>query len=288
VIDRRDYYWEDQMDFDAPEFLGSLLKQLYLGQPETPALIHVPVDFEDREALQQLLSEQRGRKVEIHTPQRGAKKALLDLAQTNARHCFEQRFRVLKPAAQAIQEALQEVLGLPEPPKRIECFDISHTQGSETVASMVVWENGRMKKSDYRKYILRGVIGVDDFASMREVVTRRYARVKREGLEMPGLVLIDGGVGQLHAAAEALESLGLINQPVAAIAKREELIYVLGQEQEPVRLDRFSPVLHLVQAVRDEAHRFAVTFHRQRRGKRALEKQGGKRGKASQAGPEAR
>lgn len=273
VIDRRDYYWEDQMEFNPPEFLGSLLKQLYLGQPSVPDLIHVPVDFDDREALQQLLSEQRGRKVEIHSPQRGAKKALLDLAQTNARHCFDQRFRVLKPSAQVVQEALQEALGLPEPPRRIECFDISHTQGLETVASMVVWENGRMKKSDYRKYIIRGVSGVDDFASMREVVTRRYSRVQREGQEMPGLVLIDGGVGQLHAAAEALESLGVINQPVAAIAKREELIYVLGQENEPVRLDRFSPVLHLVQTVRDEAHRFALTFHRQRRGKRTLEKQ---------------
>ncbi|MCL6545407.1 MAG: excinuclease ABC subunit UvrC [Bryobacteraceae bacterium] len=270
VIDRRDYYWEDQTEFHPPDFLASLLKQLYLGQPHIPALIHVPVDFEDREPLQQILSEQRGRKVEIHSPQRGAKKALLDLAQTNAKHCFDQRFRVLKPATKAVQEALQDLLSLPEAPRRIECFDISHTQGQETVASLVVWEDGRMKKSDYRKFILREVAGVDDFASMREVVTRRYSRVQREGLRMPDLVLIDGGVGHLHAAAEALEGLGVINQPVAAIAKREELIYVLGQEQEPVRLDRFSPVLHLIQTVRDEAHRFALTFHRQRRSKSSL------------------
>jgi excinuclease ABC subunit C len=130
---------------------------------------------------------------------------------------------------------------------------------------MVVWEEGRMKKSDYRKFIIRTVIGNDDFASMREVVTRRYSRLKAENQPLPGLILIDGGLGQLHAAAEALESIGVINQPVASIAKREEWIYVLGHEDEPIILDKFSPVLHLVQTVRDEAHRFAVTFHRTRR-----------------------
>jgi excinuclease ABC subunit C len=208
--------------------------------------------------------------VEIHTPQRGQKKAMLNLAQTNAKHSFDARFRVLKPTSAAIQEATQEALGLPEPPKRIECFDISHIQGSEKVASMVVWEEGRMKKSDYRKFIIRTVEGNDDFASMREVVTRRYSRVKEEGGGMPGLVLIDGGLGQLHAAAEALESIGIADQPLASIAKREEIIYVLGQEQEPIVLDRFSPILHLVQTIRDEAHRFAVTFHRTRRNARTL------------------
>ena len=153
----------------------------------------------------------------------------------------------------------------PTAPKRIECFDISHIQGAETVASMVVWEDGRMKKSDYRKFIIRTVTGVDDFASMREVVTRRYKRLQEEKKKMPSLILIDGGLGQLHAAAQALESLGIINQPLAAIAKREEIIYVYGQEDEPVALDHHSPVLHLVQLIRDEAHRFAVTFHRKRR-----------------------
>jgi excinuclease ABC subunit C len=170
---------------------------------------------------------------------------------------------------------------LPELPTRIECFDISHIQGAETVASMVVWEDGQMKKSDYRKFIIKGVTGVDDFASMREVVTRRYRRVqdsgspaiadsapaaaKAEKQNMPSLVLIDGGIGQLHSAAEALASLGIVNQPLASIAKREEIIYVQGQEDDPIVLDRHSPVLHLVQLVRDEAHRFAVTFHRKRR-----------------------
>ena len=133
---------------------------------------------------------------------------------------------------------------------------------------MVVWEDGRMKKADYRKFIIRTVIGNDDFASMREVVTRRYSRLQEEKQPMPGLVLIDGGLGQLHAAADALEAIGIIDQPLASIAKREEIIYVYGQEDEPVVLDRFSPILHLVQSIRDEAHRFAVTFHRTRRNAR--------------------
>jgi excinuclease ABC subunit C len=203
--------------------------------------------------------------VEIHTPHRGQKKAMIDLVANNARHSFNARFRVLKPGSRAIQEALEDALGLPAPPRRIECFDISHIQGTDKVASMVVWEDGRMKKSDYRKFVIRTVEGNDDFASMREVVTRRYARLREEGAPMPGLVLIDGGLGQLHAAAGSLEALGLADQPVASIAKREEIIYVFGQEDEPVTLDRFSPILHLVQSIRDEAHRFAITFHRTRR-----------------------
>jgi excinuclease ABC subunit C len=270
IVDRHEYFWEDQGDFDEPQFFSALLKQIYLDQHYVPAIIHVPVDFEDREALEELLSEKRNRKVEVHTPQRGQKKAMLDLVETNAKHSFDARFRVLKPSSRAIQEAVQEALNLPEPPKRIECFDISHIQGTDKVASMVVWEDGRMKKSDYRKFIIRTVVGNDDFASMREVVTRRYARLQQEGQAMPGLVLIDGGIGQLHAAADALEAIGIINQPLASIAKREEIIYVLGQEDEPIVLDRFSPILHLVQSIRDEAHRFAVTFHRTRRNAQRL------------------
>ncbi len=270
IVDRREFFWEDQEEFDPASFFSSLLLQIYLEQQYVPGIIHVPVDFEDREVMEELLSEKRQRKVEIHTPQRGQKRAMLNLAQTNAKHSFDARFRVLKPSSTAIQEALQDALSLPDAPKRIECFDISHIQGSEKVASMVVWEEGRMKKSDYRKFIIRTVEGNDDFASMREVVTRRYSRLQEEEKPMPGLVLIDGGLGQLHAAAEALESIGIINQPLASIAKREEIIYVLGQENEPVVLDRFSPILHLIQSIRDEAHRFAVTFHRTRRNARTL------------------
>jgi len=303
VLDRREFFWEDLPElavvdastqdaagdssiaapvnspsdvmpenrFAPGEFFSALLKQLYIGQPYVPRNIYVPVEFDDREMLEELLSEQlaaeggRATRVNILIPQRGDKRGLLDLAGNNAKQSYDQRFRVMKPNTKAIQEALQDALGVPELPKRIECFDISHIQGAETVGSMVVWEDGQMKKSDYRKFIIRGVIGVDDFASMREVVTRRYKRIQEEQKKMPSLVLIDGGLGQLHAAAQALEALEIINQPLAAIAKREEIIYVYGQESEPVALDHHSPVLHLVQLIRDEAHRFAVTFHRKRR-----------------------
>ena len=284
VVDRREFYCEDLEEFDAQEFVPSLLKQLYLEAEYLPKAIHVSADFEDRELLEETLTERAGHKVEIFTPQRGSKRAFLDLVENNAKHSFEQRFRVLKPSSKAIGEALQNALNLADEPKRIESFDISHIQGTDTVASMVVWENGRMKKSDYRKFIIRGEDGRgedggsaqlprlnDDFASMREAVTRRYRRVLEEKKELPGLILIDGGIGQLHAAAQALESLQIINQPMASIAKKEEILYVFGQEDEPVVLDRHSPVLHLIQQIRDETHRFAVSFHRQRRGKRQTE-----------------
>jgi excinuclease ABC subunit C len=257
--------------FHPGEFFSALLKQLYIGQPYVPRNIYVPLEFEDRETLEEVLSEQiaadssHQARVHILVPQRGEKRSLLDLAGNNAKQSYDQRFRVMKPNTKAIQEALQDALGMSELPRRIECFDISHIQGAETVASMVVWEDGCMKKSDYRKFIIRSVEGVDDFASMREVVTRRYKRLQEEKKLTPSLVLIDGGLGQLHAAAEALGALEIINQPLAAIAKREEIIYLYGQESEPVVLDHHSPVLHLIQLIRDEAHRFAVTFHRKRR-----------------------
>ncbi len=293
VVDRREFYWEDLEEFDPQEFVPSLLKQLYLEAEYLPKAIHVPIDFEDRELLEETLAERAGHKVEIFTPQRGNKRSFLDLVESNAKHSFEQRFRVLKPSSKAIGEALQNALNLPEEPHRIESFDISHIQGTDTVASMVVWENGRMKKADYRKFIIRGDEGRidearvedsnnasplpvlrgaavpvsknDDFASMREAVTRRYRRLQEEKKPLPSLILIDGGIGQLHAAAQALDSLQIINQPLASIAKKEEILYVFGQEDEPIVLEHHSPVLHLIQQVRDETHRFAVTFHRQRR-----------------------
>jgi len=299
IVDRREFFWEDLPEFGTtieptsphldtaaqpeesaplaaesfhPETLFSaLLNQLYIGQPYVPRNVYVPVDFEDREALEDLLSEQlaaegsRATRVHIEVPQRGEKRSLIDLAATNAKQSYDQRFRVMKPNMRMIQEALQDVLGLADLPKRIECFDISHIQGAETVASMVVWEDGAMKKSDYRKFIIKTVQGVDDFASMSEVITRRYKRLRDDQKPLPSLILVDGGLGQLHSAAAALESLEIINQPLASIAKREEIIYVYGQENDPVVLDHHNPVLHFVQMIRDEAHRFAVTFHRKRR-----------------------
>jgi excinuclease ABC subunit C len=307
IVDRRDLFWEDLPEllqveddhtenapeaahhagaFNPPAFFSALLKQLYIDQQYVPRSILVPVDFADREALCHLLSERTGHRVEIAAPQRGEKRSLVDLVGQNAKQSYDQRFRVLQPSQKAIQESLQDLLMLPELPRRIECFDISHIQGAETVASMVVWENGAMKKSDYRKFQVKTVTGVDDFASMREIVGRRYKRVLQEtspselvetsdsdararnGAErgkMPSLVLIDGGLGQLHAAAAALEELGLTTQPLASIAKREEVIYLYGQEDDPIVLDRRSPVLHLIQRIRDESHRFAITYHRKRR-----------------------
>jgi excinuclease ABC subunit C len=281
VVDRRDFYWEEIEEFAPAEFLPSLLKQLYLDAAYLPRYIHTPMDFDDRELLEEVLTEAAGHRVEIFNPQRGQKHAFLELVEKNAKHSFLQRFRVLRPGSKAIAEALESALGLPKPPKRIECFDISHLQGSDTVASMVVWEDGKMKKSDYRKFIIRGAAmpegpeksqGLlrDDFASMREAVERRYRRLQEEKKPLPSLILIDGGVGQLHAAAQALDKLEIINQPVASIAKKEEILCVLGREQEPIALDHHSPALHLIQQIRDETHRFAVTFHRQRRSSRRL------------------
>jgi excinuclease ABC subunit C len=313
IVDRREFFWEDlpelleaaaqESDESIPatkgtgfsphiqapddeaqhayrephEVLSALLKQLYIDRHYVPRSILVPVEFNDREALTSLLTERTGHRIEIAVPQRGEKRSLVDLAAQNAKQSYIQRFRVLEPSRKAIQEALADVLMLPELPQRIECFDISHIQGAETVASLVVWEDGKMNKQAYRKFKIKSVAGVDDFASMREVITRRYRRLleekdkkdeKAEALSMPSLVLVDGGLGQLHAAAEALESLGLTTQPLASIAKREEIIYLYGNEEEPVVLDRRSPVLHLVQLIRDESHRFAVGYHRQRRAMR--------------------
>jgi excinuclease ABC subunit C len=251
--------------FSSAVFFSALLKQIYLDQGYVPRHIYVPVEFPDRELLADALRERSGHKIEIAAPQRGDKRSLVDLVCQNAKQSYDQRFRVLQPSIKSMQEALQDALTLPEPPDRIECFDISHIQGAETVASMVVWEKGTMKKSDYRKFQVKTVTGVDDFASMREIIHRRYKKLSEEKKPMPSLVLIDGGLGQLHAAADALTELGLTTQPLASIAKREEVIYVHGQEDDPIVLDRRSPVLHVIQKIRDESHRFAVTYHRKRR-----------------------
>jgi excinuclease ABC subunit C len=251
--------------FSAATFFSALLKQLYLDQGYVPRSIYVPVDFPDRVLLAEALRERSGHKIEITAPQRGDKRSLVDLVCQNAKQSYDQRFRILQPSIQNMREALQEALTLAEPPERIECFDISHIQGSETVASMVVWEKGIMKKADYRKFQVKTVSGVDDFASMREIIHRRYKRLQDDKKSLPSLILIDGGLGQLHAAAEALEEIGLTTQPLASIAKREEIIYVHGQEDDPVILDRRSPVLHMIQKIRDESHRFAVSYHRKRR-----------------------
>ncbi|MFL6215459.1 MAG: excinuclease ABC subunit UvrC [Blastocatellia bacterium] len=269
VVGKREFYWEDIADpFDPGAFIGQALKQYYTAGDYAPGEVYVPVEFEDRQLLEEYLTTQRGRRVHINAPQRGVKRDLIDLVEKNARLNFDQRFRVQRPDMTRVLQELQEALELPDLPDRIESFDISNMQGDENVASMVVCEHGVMKKADYRKFKVRSVEGrADDFQSMYEVVGRRYSRLLREDRPLPNLVLIDGGKGQLAAAARALHELGLEALPTASIAKREELLFVKGRA-EPVRIDHHSPVLHLIQMIRDETHRFAVTYHRKRRAMR--------------------
>jgi excinuclease ABC subunit C len=253
--------------------LSSAIQQFYADNRYVPREVLVAQELPDRELLEQWLSNRRGSAVRIRVPQRGEKVRLLDLVQRNARLAFDLEWRHPRKQSEEILRALRDLLDLEVEPRRIECFDISNIQGSDTVASMVVFENGLPRKSDYRKFKIRGLGGEpDDFAAMREVVGRRYRRLLEEGKELPDLVLIDGGPGQLSAATAALEELGLGDQPVASLAKREEQIFVPGREQ-PIELPRTSPVLQLVQRVRDEAHRFAVGYHRKTRGRRTLHSQ---------------
>ncbi len=276
IVGRREFYWEDVPvdNFDPSEFLGSVLEQYYTIGNYVPLEIHVPVDWEDREVLEEVLSEKRGKRVHILDPQRGLKRELIDLVEKNAKLGFEQRFRVLKPDWTRVLCELQDTLGLPRYPRRIESFDISNIQGSENVAGMVVCEEGEMKKNEYRKFIIKSVEGADDFASMREAVSRRYSRLLREGKGLPDAVFIDGGKGQLSASSAALHELGLADLPLVGIVKprgrHEEISHLLvkGREDEPVFLEKTSPVMRLLRMIRDETHRYAVSYHRQRRAMR--------------------
>jgi excinuclease ABC subunit C len=276
IIGRREFYWEDipTEGFNPSQFLGQVWEQYYTIGNYIPLEIHVPVDWEDRPVLEQALTEKRGRRVRILDPQRGSKREMIDLVEKNAKIGFDQRFRVIKPDWTKILCDLQELLGLPAVPHRIESFDISNIQGSENVAGMVVCEDGEMKKSDYRKFIIRSVEGANDFASMCEAVGRRYSRLLKEGKRLPDLVFIDGGKGQLSAASLAMHGIGLADLPLVGIVKprghHEEISHLLvkGREDEPVFLEKTSPVMRLVMMIRNETHRFAVGYHRQRRAMR--------------------
>lgn len=276
IIGRREFYWEDipVEGFNPGQFLGEVWAQYYTIGNYIPLEIHVPVDWDDRPLLEQALTEKRGRRVRILDPQRGSKREMIDLVEKNAKIGFDQRFRVIKPDWSKVLVEMQELLGLPNPPHRIESFDISNIQGSENVAGMVVCEGGEMKKSDYRKFIIKTVEGADDFASMREAVGRRYGRMLKEEKQLPDLVFIDGGKGQLSAASAAMHELGLADVPMAGIVKprgkHEEISHLLvkGREDEPVFLEKTSPVMRLVRMIRDETHRYAVSYHRQRRAMR--------------------
>jgi excinuclease ABC subunit C len=255
---------------DAERLLEESVSRFYENDRYVPREIMVPEAFEGMEALAAWLTAKRGTQVRFRVPQRGEKVRLLELVTGNAKLAHDLEWRHPRKRSREILVALMDALGLPDEPRRIECFDISNLQGSDIVASMVVFEMALPKKSDYRTFKVKTVVGApDDFASMREVVGRRYRRLLEEGADLPDLVLIDGGLGQRGAAAEALDELGLGELPLASLAKREEILYVRGRE-EPVVLAHSTPALQLMQAVRDEAHRFAVKFHRNRRAKRTI------------------
>ena len=264
---RREFAF-DEVAFDAKRFYAAVLVQYY-GDYEPPPEIYLPQLPEQRDLLERWLGQRRGSKVSLKVPRRGPKRKFLELVEENAKLAFEGRFRARHSHGIEAVEQLARVLGLEEVPFRLECFDISNIQGTDSVASMVVWEGGRAVKAQYRSFNLRGVSGPDDFASIAEAVSRRYQRLLAEDRRLPDLVLIDGGRGQLGAAVSALARVGLPMLPVVSIAKREEELFVQGQA-DSIRLDRNSPALQLVQRMRDEAHRFAVARHRARRAKRTL------------------
>jgi len=267
VLDRRELFWEAVGHITPELLLSEVLPQIYDRTTFIPKEIHLPVAIDGEEALVEWLSEKKGERVYLRMPSRGPKAERVALAMHNAELAHKRRFRGGKVSPGA--SALERHLGLDEPPRRIEGFDISHFQGGETVASMVVWEEGRMRKSDYRSFNIRDIRQPDDFASMRQAVERRYRRVLEETGAMPDLILIDGGRGQLNAALAALTELGVEETSVVSLAKREEEIYT-PEAPVPLRLGRDDAGLRLLQEVRDEAHRFAVSKHRARRSARTL------------------
>jgi excinuclease ABC subunit C len=262
VLDRRELFWEGREAVDPAVLLGEVLPQLYERTTFIPKEVHLPLPVEGDEALASWLSERKDERVYLRLPARGPKAERVKLAMHNAEAAYRRRFRGAKEHAGA--ESLARHLGLAEPPRRIEGFDISHLQGAEIVASMVVWEESRMRKGEYRSFNMRGMSGQDDFASIRQAVERRYRRRLEEVGEMPDLILIDGGRGQLNAALAALTELGVEETPIVSLAKQEEEIYT-PDRPEPLRLPRSDAGLQLLQQIRDESHRFAVKRHRSRR-----------------------
>lgn len=272
IIGRREFFWEDldAENFDVSEFLGEVLAQYY-STDYVPLEIHVPADFEDRELLEKALSARRGRRVRILDPKRGKKAEMIRLVENNAKIAFEQRFRVLKPNSQKVLEELQEILELPYFPERIESFDISNISGAENVAGIVVFENGVPNRKEFRRFIIKTVEGADDFASMREAVFRRYRRMLEEQKTLPNLIFIDGGKGQINAAADALRELDLEMIPIVGLVKpprkHNQISHLLrfGNEENPIKFEAGLPVFRFVQQIRDETHKTAVEYHRKRR-----------------------
>jgi len=272
IVGRREFFWEDldAENFDASEFLGEVLAQYY-STDYVPLEIHVPVDFADREILETVLTTRRGRKVKILDPKRGQKREMIQLVENNAKIAFEQRFRVLKADTEKVLGDLQEILELPHLPVRIESFDISNIQGADNVAGIVVFENGKPARAEYRRFIIKTVEGANDFASMNEAVFRRYKRLLNEEKPLPQLIFIDGGKGQISAAAAAMQTLDLEMIPIVGLVKpprkHSEISHLLrfGREDEPVAFEMGVPAFRLIQQIRDETHKTAIQFHRKRR-----------------------
>lgn len=272
IVGRREFFWEDldAENFDVSEFLGEVLSQYY-STDYVPLEIHVPADFADRDVLEKALTERRGRRVRIFDPKRGQKAEMITLVENNAKIAFEQRFRVLKPDSQKLLEELQEILELPHFPERIESFDISNIQGSENVAGIVVFENGKPARAEYRRLIIKTVEGANDFASMNEAVFRRYKRLLNEEKPLPQLIFIDGGKGQISAAAAAMQSLDLEMIPIVGLVKppkaHNQISHLLrfGYEDNPLYFEANQAVFRLVQQIRDETHKTAIEYHRKRR-----------------------
>ncbi|HEY7128310.1 MAG TPA: excinuclease ABC subunit UvrC [Nitrospira sp.] len=267
LIGRKDFFWLESAEATDEELVRSAVEQFYNKEGQPPRELLIPVEIPDAELLARWLSDKRGETVRVLAPERGTKHQLILLAEENAAAALADHLRNEELDRQAGEE-LQRVLRLETAPRRIEGFDISNTMGNQSVASMVVWEDGRMKKSDYRRFKSAGVEGANDFASMQEVVRRRYGGM--ETLARPDLVLIDGGIGQLTSARAALQETGHPELAVVGLAKakgeKDERVYLPGRKN-PIVLRANSPATHLLQRIRDEAHRFAVTFHRQLRGK---------------------
>jgi excinuclease ABC subunit C len=269
VLDRRELFWEGRQEVSKELVLSEMLPQIYERTTFIPREIHLPFPIEGQGALAEWLSERKGERVYIRLPSRGPKAQRVALAQKNAALAHRRRFRTDSGGDQRAAQALQEHLGLPEAPLRIEGFDVATLHGSETVASLVVWEQGRMQKSEYRSFNIRNLQKADDLASIRQAVERRYRRRLDELGAMPDLILIDGGRGQLNAALSALVELGVEETSVVALAKANEELY-LPDRPEAVRLPRRDAGLRLLQQLRDEAHRFALSRHRRRRSKTSL------------------
>ena len=272
INNRQHFFMQTPEGATEEEILTASLEQFYLRAEFIPSEIFIPFELPEAENLSAWLSQKRGKSVRIHVPQKGQKAKLMEMGQKNAKLLLDELLLQKtehKEKLSSMVVALQQDLSMEQPPKRIEAFDISHLSGQDTVASMVYFENGKPKKSEYRKFKIQTVDGIDDFKSMQEVVHRRYRRILDEGADMPDLILIDGGKGQLSSAVEVLDSLGIENQPIIGLAKRLEEVFI-PRISDPQNIPKSSPSLHLLQRVRDEAHRFAITFQRSLRGKRMV------------------